>query len=68
MKVIKLKFILVFILLYSNNIEAKTIEINNSIKDITNILNNAPENSVIKIKNGNYEASGVKIEKIILLF
>lgn len=63
MKVIKLKFILVFILLYSNNIEAKTIEINNSIKDITNILNNAPENSLIKIKNGNYEASGVKIEK-----
>ncbi|MDC4646019.1 hypothetical protein OHV73_19440, partial [Acinetobacter baumannii] len=38
-------------------------EIDNSIKDITNILNNAPENSLIKIKNGNYEASGVRIEK-----
>lgn len=63
MKVIKLKFIVVSIFLYSSNVEAKTIEIDNSIKDITNILNNAPENSVIKIKNGNYEASGVQIEK-----
>ncbi|OON24951.1 hypothetical protein BI372_02615 [Acinetobacter pittii] len=63
MEVIKLKFIIISVFLYCNNVDAKTIEIDGSIKNITNILNNAPENSVIKIKNGNYEASGVRIEK-----
>lgn len=63
MKTIKSKVIVGIILLYCGSAKGNTIEIDNSIKNITDILNNAPENSVIKIKNGNYEASGVQIEK-----
>lgn len=39
------------------------IVIHNNISDISDILNNAPSNTLIQIRDGNYIASGVKIEK-----
>ncbi len=39
------------------------IVIDNSITDISNIINSAPSSTLIQIRNGNYTASGIFVEK-----
>lgn len=41
----------------------KVIVIDQKTKDISNILNSLSDNTTVKIKNGTYTASGIKIEK-----
>lgn len=41
----------------------QTLIIDNSVTDISSLLNNVQENTLVFIKNGDYTASGVKVEK-----
>ncbi|MDS7929219.1 hypothetical protein RMB13_06970 [Acinetobacter sp. V102_4] len=42
---------------------SNTIIIDNSVSDISSILNSAPENTLVQIRNGQYTGSGIQIEK-----
>ncbi|MDC5277535.1 hypothetical protein OHW85_18560 [Acinetobacter baumannii] len=51
---------------FNDNVNRKfsnTIIIDNTVSDISSILNSAPENTLVQIRNGQYIASGVQIEK-----
>lgn len=42
---------------------SNVIVIDNTITDITNIVNTAPADTLIQIRNGNYTAAGILVEK-----